>query len=156
MMKSVTLLAGATVLAFGTMALADSHADVNPAVKARQSHMQLYAHNIAILGGMAQESVEYNAALAQIAADNLVALASINETTYWPEGTGNDMIEGVKALPAIWENMDDFMVKQDGMVNASAAMAEVAGTDLASVQGAIRDLGGACSACHREYRQRDD
>jgi cytochrome c556 len=155
-MKSVTLLAGATVLAFGTMALADGHADVDPAVKARQSHMQLYAHNIAILGGMAQESVEYDAALAQIAADNLVALASINETTYWPEGTGNDMIEGVKALPAIWENMDDFMVKQDGMVTASAAMAGVAGTDLASVQGAIRDLGGACSACHREYRQRDD
>jgi len=52
--------------------------------------------------------------------------------------------------------MDDFMVKQDGMVTASAAMAEVAGTDLASVQGAIRDLGGACSACHREYHQRDD
>jgi cytochrome c556 len=155
-MKSVTLLAGATVLAFGTMAFADGHADVNPAVKARQSHMQLYAHNIAILGSMAQESVEYDAALAQIAADNLVALASINETTYWPEGTGNDMIEGVKALPAIWENMDDFMVKQDGMVTASAAMAGVAGTDLASVQGAIRDLGGACSACHREYRQRDD
>ena len=66
------------------------------------------------------------------------------------------MIEGVKALPAIWEDMDDFMVKQDGMRVASAAMAEVAGTDLASVQGAIRDLGGACSACHREYRQRDD
>jgi cytochrome c556 len=48
------------------------------------------------------------------------------------------------------------MVKQDGMVTASAAMAEIAGTDLASVQGAIRDLGGACSACHHEYRQRDD
>jgi cytochrome c556 len=28
------------------------------------------------------------------------------------DGNGN-MIEGVKALPAIWENMDDFMVKQE-------------------------------------------
>ena len=54
-MKSITFFAGVTALAFSTMALADGHADVNPAVKARQSHMQLYAHNIAILGGMAQE-----------------------------------------------------------------------------------------------------
>jgi cytochrome c556 len=155
-MKRFILLASATVLVFGTIAVADSHAEVDPAVKARQAHMQLYAHNITILGGMAQGKVEYDASLAQIAADNLAAVAGLDETTYWPEGTGNDMIEGVKALPAIWENMDDFIVKQDGMITAAAAMAEVAGTDLAAIQGAIRDLGGACSACHREYRVRDD
>ncbi len=155
-MKPVILLAGATALALSTMALADSHAEVDPAVKARQAHMQLYTHNIAILGGMAQGNVEYDAALAQIAADNLATVATLDETTYWPEGTGNDMIEGTKALPAIWEDMDDFLAKQEGMITASAAMAEVAGTDLAAVQGAIRELGGACSACHREYRVRND
>ena len=151
-MKFPTLFAGATAIALSTMALADGHSDVDPAVKARQAHMQLYAHNIGILGGMAQEKIEYDAALAQIAADNLAAVAALDETTYWPEGTA----EGTKALPAIWENMDDFLVKQEGLVTASAAMATVAGTDLASLQGAMRDLGGACSACHREYRQRDD
>lgn len=151
-MKSITLLAGAAALTLGTVAFADGHGETDPSVTARKAHMQLYAHNLGILGGMAQGQVDYDASLAQIAADNLAALAALDETTYWPEGTA----EGTKALPAIWENADDFTAKQEGMTTASAAMAEVAGTDLASLQAAIRDLGGACSACHREYRARDE
>lgn len=48
------------------------------------------------------------------------------------------------------------MAKKQDMITASATMAEVAGKDLAAVRGAIRDLGGACSACHGKYRQRDN
>ena len=150
-MRSLMLVAGAATVTFGTMAFADGHAEVDPAVTARQAHMQLYTHNLGILGSMAQEKTEYDAALAQIAANNMAAVAALDETTYWIEGTA----EGTKALPAIWENMDDFAAKQDGMTTAAAAMAQVAGTDLASLQGAMGDLGGACSACHREYRQRN-
>ncbi|MCL4133818.1 UNVERIFIED_CONTAM: hypothetical protein GTU68_021671 [Idotea baltica] len=113
--------------------------------------MQLYAHNLGIIGSMAQEKIPYDAELAGIAAANLAAVAALDETTYWIEGTA----EGTKALPAIWENMDDFMAKQNGLTQAAASMAEVAGTDLASLQGAMGDLGGACSACHREYRERN-
>ena len=150
-MKKIALLASTAALVFGTIAFADGHSEEDPAVTARKAHMQLYQHNIAILGGMAQERIPYDADLASIAASNLAAVAALDETTYWVEGTA----EGTKALPAIWDNMDDFMMKQDGMTQAAAAMAEVAGTDLASLQGAIRDLGGACSACHREYRERN-
>lgn len=149
-MKYMPLLAGAAALSLGTIAFAGGHSDEDPAVTARKAHMQLYAHNIGILGGMAQGKMDYDAGLAQIAASNLAAVAALDKTTYWVEGTA----EGTKALPAIWENMDDFMAKQDMMIAASAAMAEVAGTDLASLQGAMGDLGGACSACHREYRER--
>lgn len=150
-MKTTSLLAGALALTLGSIAFAGGHSDEDPAVTARKAHMQLYAHNIGILGGMAQEKIAYDATLAQIAANNLAAVAALDETTYWVEGTA----EGTKALPAIWENMDDFMAKQQMMTDASAAMAGVAGTDLASLQGAMRDLGGACSACHREYRARE-
>lgn len=150
-MKSLIFIAGAATIALGTMAFAQDE-DKDPAVTARQAHMQLYSHNLGILGGMAQEKIPYDADLAGIAAANLAAIAALDETTYWPEGTA----EGTKALPAIWENMDDFSAKQDGMTTAAAAMADVASTDLASLQGAIRDLGGACTACHREYRERDE
>jgi len=149
-MKTLSLIAGAAALTLGTMALADGHAE-DPAVVARQAHMQLYSHNIGILGGMAQGKIDYDAELAQVAADNLAAVASLDERTYWVAGTA----EGTKALPAIWENMDDFAAKQQMMTDASAAMAGVAGTDLASLQWAMGDLGGACSACHREYRARN-
>lgn len=150
-MTRITLFASAAALTLGTVAFAGGHADQDPAVTARQAHMQLYAHNIGILGAMAQGKADYDADLAQVAATNLAAVAALDERTYWVEGTA----EGTKALPAIWENMDDFMAKQDGLTNAAAVMAEVAGTDLASLQGAMGDLGGACSACHREYRSRD-
>lgn len=150
-MKKIALLTGVAALALGTVAFAGGHGDEDPAVTARKAHMQLYQHNIAILGGMAQERAPYDADLAAIAASNLAAVAALDETTYWVEGTA----EGTKALPAIWENMDDFMAKQGGMTDAAAGMAAVAGTDLASLQGAMGALGGACSACHRAYRARN-
>lgn len=148
---ALTAVAALSAVTLSSMAQADGHADLDPAVKARQAHMQLYAHNLGILGGMAQEKIPYDSALASIAASNLTAVANLDESTYWTEGT----VEGSRALPAIWDNMDDFMDKQDGMAAAADTMAGLAGVDLATLQGGMRDLGGACSACHREYRQRD-
>lgn len=147
-MRFPILLAGAAVVAIGTAALAQD--DANPAVAARQAHMQLYTYNLGILGEMAQAKTEYNAEVAQAAADNLAAVAGLDQSNYWPEGTA----EGTKAQPAIWENMDDFIEKQDGMTEAATAMATLAGVDLESLQSGMAGLGGACSACHREYRAR--
>lgn len=141
----------AAAMTIGLSGAVQAQDDLDPAVKARQSHMQLYAHNLGILGGMAQERIPYDSALAQIAATNLAAIAALDQTTYWPEGTA----EGSRALPAIWDNMDDFMQKQVGLTNAAQAMAGLAGVDLAGLQSGMGDLGGSCSACHREYRQRD-
>lgn len=155
-MKRLSLLTAAAALTFGTIAIADGHADLDPAVKARQAHMQLYAHNLGILGGMAQEKIPYDAAAAQNAADNMVALISINQMSYWPAGTDNASIEGTKALPALWENFDNVMAISADFSAAADGMAAAAGTDLASLQGAMQALGGSCSACHREYRQRDN
>lgn len=150
-MKTLSLLVGSAAVLLSSMALADGHEDVDPAVSARQAHMQLYSYNLGILGGMAQGKMDYDAELAQMAADNFLALANMSQSTYWPEGTA----EGTKALPAIWENMDDFMSKADNLAVEAATMAGAAGTDLASLQGAMQGLGGTCSACHREYRQRN-
>ncbi|MDB2369009.1 cytochrome c [Octadecabacter sp.] len=153
-MKTLILTAAAA-LTLGTVVLADSHADVDPAVKARQAHMQLYSFNLGILGGMAQGKIDYDADAAQTAADNLAAMAGIDETAYWVAGTDNASIDGTIALPAIWDNMDDFIAKQEAIKTASLAMADVAGSGLEGLQGAMGDLGGTCSACHREYRARN-
>lgn len=154
-MKTLTILATTAAIAIGTFAFADGHADVNPAVKARQAHMQLYAHNLGILGGMAQAKIDYDAGAAQNAANNLVALVNMNQMTYWPIGTDNASIEGTKARPELWENFDNVMAISADFQSAADAMAAAAGTDLASLQGAMAGLGGACSACHREYRARE-
>lgn len=142
--------------AAATALFAESHEQLDPAVKARQSHMTLYSHNLGILGNMAQGNTEYDAAAASAAAANLAALAALDQTSYWKEDTDSEFSPGSRALPAIWENMADFETKEEGLANAAAEMASVAGGGLESVQANMQALGGACAACHREYRVRDN
>ncbi|KPP91080.1 MAG: monoheme cytochrome c [Rhodobacteraceae bacterium HLUCCA08] len=141
-----------------TTSLAQGDADkaIAAAMKARQSHMQLYAYNLAVLGGMAQEEIDYDSAMAQAAADNLLALASLDQSRYWPQGSDSDSVEGSRALPALWEDMPGVMSAAEDFSMAVEMMADVAGTDLASLQGAMGDLGAGCGGCHRNFRLRDD
>ena len=142
----------ATATLFTATATAGFAQDANPAVTARQSLMTLYAFNLGTLGAMAQGNVEYDAAAAQAAADNLVKLTSLSAATMWPAGTDNMSIEGTRALPALWENMADVGAKAGAVAEAAAGMAAAAGTDLASLQAAMGPLGGACTECHKAFR----
>jgi cytochrome c556 len=144
-----------TITAVAAMAASIATAQEGPeaaAVKARQSHMQLYAFNLGALGGMAQGAIPYDAETAAAAAANLAALSALDQSRYWPMGSAAGEVEGSRAQPALWANLDDAMAKGMALNAAAVAMAEVAGTDLASLQGAMGALGGACSACHQSYR----
>lgn len=137
------------------IAQAESHAsaeDLTKAVKARQATMQLYAFNLGILGNMAKGSMDYNADAASAAAGNLVKLSSQNQMAYWPKGSEQGSVEGSRALPAIWEDMEGIGKAAGDLTQAAMAMEAAAGTDLASLQGAMGGLGGACGACHKSYR----
>jgi cytochrome c556 len=122
------------------------------AIEIRHGHMLNYAANLQRLGAMAQGNAEYDATVAQTAADNLHHLAMIDQSHYWLPGTSSEDREGSAALPAIWENMDDFNAKQTALQEAAAAMQSAAGTDLASLQGAMQGVGQACGGCHEDYR----
>lgn len=151
--KSVILGITAAAVA-GTMVFAASHGG-NPAVKARKAHMQLNAHNIGILGGMAKGDIEYNADAAQAAANNLLALSQLNQMSYWPPGTSNaELGDETRALPAAWEDMAGVIEDAQALTAAAEAMASNAGT-LEGVQASIGALGGACGACHKAYRAPD-
>lgn len=149
----LTLIASAAALCLGTIALADGHS-ANPAVAARQAHMQLYSFNMGVLGNMAAGKADYDAAAAQTAADNMVNLVSMDQSLYWPVGTDMDSIDGTKTRAALWENFGNVMEIAADFEAAADAMSAAAGTDLASLQGAMGPLGASCSACHREYRSR--
>ncbi|MDJ0824345.1 MAG: cytochrome c [Rhodobacter sp.] len=154
--QGVILGVAAAVLA-GGVALAGGHQG-NPAVKARKAHMQLYAHNLGILGGMAKGEVEYNAETAALAAGNLATLASMNQMTYWPPGTSTaELGEETRALPVGWEeaSMNDVMGKATSLAEAAMAMQAAAGS-LEGVQASIGAIGGACGGCHKVYRQPDN
>lgn len=144
-------LAGVALSA--TMVTAASHEGTNPAVKARQAQMTLYAFNLGTLGAMAQGNMPYDAEAAGRAASNLAGLSHLDMSALWPAGTDSFSIDGTRAMPELWDNLPDVMAKAQDLQVAADAMAAAAGTDLASLQAAMGPLGGACSACHRAYRQ---
>ena len=149
------ILAGFAVATFAATAVfAGSHSDSPEAkaTKARQAHMQLYAHNLGALGAMAKGAVDFDAGAAQAAADNLAALATMNQMSYWLPNSSSDDVEGSRTLAAMWDDIPGAMKAGEGLAGAAMAMQAAAGT-LEGVQGAIGAVGGACGACHKAYRQ---
>lgn len=146
----VIVVAAAATVGLG-VALADE--PFSSELGARQGQFKLLAFNLGPIVGMAQGNIEYDAATAQIAADNIVALTSLHQSRLWPEGSDNESIENTRALPSIWENTEDFAEKFNDLGDAARGMQEAAGTDLNALRGQLRTLGGACSACHESYRQ---
>ena len=144
----------AAIILTGGSALADGHG-TNPAVKARQSLMQLYAHYIGTLGAMAKGDVEYNAEQAAAAAKSLNLLASeLDQSAMWASGTSNaELGDQTRALPVIWSTYPAIMDKAKALNESSAAMVQAAGVDLDSLRGGMKALGGSCGGCHDDYRQ---
>ncbi|MGP9790006.1 c-type cytochrome [Roseinatronobacter sp. NSM] len=129
-------------------AMAQDH----PEIGQRQGQFNLIVHNFAVLGGMAQGRVDYDAALAQTAADNLFHVTRHDQSRLWPEGTDAQSVEGTRALPAIWENLDDFVGKFVALQTAAENVQAVAGDGLDTLRPAVGALGGTCQACHQTYR----
>jgi cytochrome c556 len=72
----------------------------------------------------------------------------VDPKVLFPEGS----VEG-RALPAIWENFDDFNAKHEALVAAATTMTEEAGKGLDQLKAAIGPIGAACGACHELYRK---
>lgn len=146
---SVLPLAAAAVMLGLAPAIANEQA-----IQARQGQFKLFGAHLGQLVPMARGDVDYDADRAAAAAANLAAVASQSQEGYiWVEGTDSASVEGTRALPDIWENMDDFAAKYSDLQAATVALRDAAGTDLAALQGALGAVGGACSACHDAYRQ---
>ena len=142
-----TLLAAALAMA-GLPAIANEGT-----IGARQGQFKIMALNIGVLGGMARGTVEYDAAQAQIAADNLAAISQLNQAFNWPEGSDMMAATTNRALPAIWENQDDFLAKWAAFGTAATGLQAAAGNGLEAMQAALGPVGGSCGACHDAYRQ---
>ena len=153
MFKKISLICAGLAVA-ATATFAGSHQGPHAgAIKARQSHMQLYAFNLGILGGMARGNTEYNAEAAMAAAANMAALTSLAQSAYWPAGSDNASAEGSKALPNLWTDFAGAAKIGGDLAAASANLAAVAGDGLEALQGAMGPIGGACGACHKTYRE---
>lgn len=138
---------GLLVVALLAAGAAFAHEGVkNPAVKARMDGMMALGAATKVLGNMAKGEAAYDAAAAEAAvqkiqdeADRIAALFEANEDDPKSE-----------ALPAIWDNYADFTAK-------AVALGEVADAvsvgSLGEVKAAMPQIGAACKACHKGYRE---
>lgn len=77
---------------------------------------------------------------------NAIAELSTIAPMLFPDGS-----QGGDALPAIWENPDDFASKLTDFKEAAAGLkAAIASSD--NVGPAFQSLGQACKGCHDDYR----
>lgn len=142
----------ALVAALGAPFAPAAAQSVGDAIAARQGQFKLFALHVGPLVGMAQGNIPYDAELAQTAADNLVILTAVEQTLLWPEGSDNMSVEGTRAQPNIWDDLEDFAAKLDDLRMGAMAMQDAAGQGLDAMRGALGGVGGACSACHESYR----
>lgn len=145
-----TALAAIPTLAIPTLSFADAAED---AIEARQGYMKMLAINMGTLAGMAKGEIEYNAEAATAAGNNIEALAGYALPALFIEGTAMGGAHETEALPAIWENSADFAAKYAGLQQAAAGAGAAVGGGQESIGPALQKLGGACKACHDDYRK---
>lgn len=149
----ITSLAGLSAFAALAQEAEDPFAD---AVETRHGLMLQMATDAATLGGMAKGDVAYDQATASKAAANIAAIASVISMAQFPEGSEYGKSADSFALPELWANQEDFLIKVADLNTAAAAMQTSAGTDAEGVKAGMAQLGAACSACHKAYRQPEE
>ena len=147
--KAITL---AAVLGLPALALAQ---DAEDAVEARHGFMTMLGINMGQLAGMAKGEIAYDEAAASLAASNIVALTQYDAPALFVEGTSSEDMRDSEALPAIWENPDDFRAKFAALREAAAGSPEAVKGGQGNLGPAVQKLGGACKSCHDDYRKND-
>ncbi|WP_146345181.1 c-type cytochrome [Phaeobacter marinintestinus] len=139
----------AALIAAPTLSLAGPAEDT---VAARQGYFKLVGANMGALAGMAKGKIEYDAAAAQTAADNLVTLTKYDLTHLFAPGTSSSDMKDTRALAKIWDDFPGVQDKAGAFASAAAEMQTLAGQGKAEMTSALGTLGGACKGCHDNYR----
>ncbi|MGI9248180.1 MAG: cytochrome c, partial [Woeseiaceae bacterium] len=84
-MKKLLFITMATVVLGATTSVtfAQDEAPFQNQIEARQAFMTVYRFNLGILGAMAKGEMEYDAAQASAAANNLLAAANMSNGAMW-------------------------------------------------------------------------
>lgn len=150
--RIIATVTAAAIAATGIAATATAQDDLPFPVQARQGQFKLLGLNMGVLVAMARGEREYDADLAQAAANNVVTVSRIDQSFHWPEGTDNMSLVGTLALPEIWDNLPDVVEKWQAFGSAAEGLAAVAGDGREAMAAQIGPTFDSCNACHDEYQ----
>lgn len=150
-MRLIALTATLATTLLPVLAHADAAED---ALEARHGYMKMLALNMGTLSGMAKGEIAYDEAAASKAGSNIEALSRYAVADLFIEGTAMGEVDDSEALPAIWENPDQFAQKFAALSEAAAGAGEAVKGGQENVGPALQKLGGTCKDCHDDFRKK--
>lgn len=130
-------------LGSGQLALADGEVET----QYRQAVMKSIGGHMSSMGTILKNQVHMEDLVFH--ARGLAGLADIAPEVF-PEGSDT---EKSKALPAVWENPEEFGKAMDRFIDAAEGMVTAAANeDMSEIIPAIQALGGSCKGCHDDFQ----
>ena len=111
----------------------------------RSKLMQNIRLEFSVLARMSREKIEFDESLAESARLNLLKLAASTPAIF----EDDDLPINSEALPAIWENWDDFVSKSEDL---EFVLEGVDTSTLIDLRDSLGNVGAACGACRQKYR----
>ena len=112
---------------------------------ARSKLMQNIRSEFSVLARMSREKIEFDKSLAESARLNLLKLVALTAIIF----EDDDLPINSEALPAIWQNWDDFVSKSEDL---EFVLEGVDTSTLIDLRGSLGNVGAACGSCHQKYR----
>lgn len=143
----------ATVTALGALASLPAAAQFQKpedAIKYRQSALTVMANHFGRVAAMAQGKVPFDA---KVAADNAQIVATLSRLPFTAFGEGTDKGMPTRAKAEIWSQNAKFKDAAEKMAGEVAKLdAAAKGGNLDQIKAAVGAVGGACKACHDDFR----
>ena len=136
------------LIVVGTTAHAHSSGVKDPDVMNRMMGMMELAKSMKSIGMMAKGEAAFDAAAVNAALAKMSEEASHIPSLFETEADDPKS----EALPAIWNNFDDFTAKAHSLKEITASLSGTV-DDPADLGPVMREVGKTCSACHGSYRE---
>ena len=119
----------------------------------RQSLFAILGANFGPMGSMVKGEIPWDSERFSSFANDLATASELDFMRGFPDGSNGGK---TRARPGIWENKADFESKLDDFRTQAGKLAEVAaGGDKQAIVEQFQATGGACKACHDDYKSKD-
>ena len=152
MPKTIKTIAVSALLVASTTVFAQ-HAfnDADKAVEYRQKALSVMQNNFAYMGDMLKGDMPFDAAIFAERAETFAALASVPWVGFSQEGAMPG--SNTDALPAIWDNWEDFQERAEQLqVDADALKLAATRGDEDEMRAAFMTAAKNCKGCHDQYK----
>lgn len=155
-MKRTAIILGASALSISLVVAAFAHSGATGIVKERMDGMMAIGKSLGAVADMFKGKAPFDAAKVTESAGVLQEHAA-KIPALFPDTEASRNGKGTEALPAVWEYNDDFVALAKLLETRSAELADISKSgDQAAVKVGFIKLAQTCSACHKDFRKRED